>query len=177
MQSQRVNNQPGDELIKREILYYFELASLYKKTGKNKNNPYPEILVIECYRAAANLDDSTANYQLGQMFLEEAKYRQHLNNEGLLSSEANVKRMQHLFEEALAHLTAAELLGHIEAKRLKGLCYINGWELVEDKNTGFELVVASIEQEGSWDRIPQIFAAIGLNKPEFFAAIMQRRKS
>lgn len=51
------------------------------------------------------------------------------------------------------------------------------WLGVEsDKNTGFELVVDSIEQEGSWDKIPQIFASMGLNKPEFFSAIMQRRK-
>ncbi|HAT9519670.1 TPA: hypothetical protein JBC96_14495, partial [Legionella pneumophila subsp. pneumophila] len=57
-----------------------------------------------------------------------------------------------------------------------GLCIINGWGVESDKNAGFELVVDSIEQEGSWDKIPQIFASMGLNKPEFFSAIMQRRK-
>ena len=176
MQSNRINNQPGDELLKREILNYFELATLYKKLKNNKKYPYAEVMIIECYRAAASLDDSAAHYQLGQTFLEEAKYRKNLQNEGIFSSDANLKRMQQLFEEALVHLLAAEKLGHIAAKRLRGLCFINGWGVVEDKNAGFELVVASIEQEGSWDRVPQIFAAIGLNKPEFFAAIMQRRK-
>lgn len=176
MQFNRINNQPVDELIKREILYYFELATLYKKLKNNKKYPYAEVMIIECYRAAASLDDSSAHYQLGQVFLEEAKYRQNLQNEGVFSSDANLKRTQQLFEEALVHLLAAEKLGHIAAKRLRGLCFINGWGVVEDKNAGFELVVASIEQEGSWDKIPQIFAAIGLNKPEFFAAIMQRRK-
>lgn len=177
MQFNRVNNQPGDELLKKEILYYFELVSLYNKLKNNKKYPYADVMVIECYRAAAGLDDSSAHYHLGQVFLDEAKYRQNLQNEGIFCSDANQKRMQQLFEEALVHLLAAEQLGHIAAKRLRGLCFINGWGLVEDKNAGFELVVASIEQEGSWDKIPQIFAAIGLNKPEFFAAIMQRRKS
>ncbi len=176
MQFNRINNQPVDEQLKREILYYFELATLYKKLKNNKKYPYAEVMIIECYRAAASLDDSSAHYQLGQVFLEEAKYRQNLQNEGIFSSDANLKRAQQLFEEALVHLLAAETLGHIAAKRLRGLCLINGWGVVEDKNAGFELVVASIEQEGSWDKVPQIFAAIGLNKPEFFAAIMQRRK-
>lgn len=176
MQSNRINNQPGDELLKREILYYFELALIYKKLMHNKKYPYARVMLLECYRAAANLDDSSAHYQLGQICLEEAKYRQNLENEGIFNSPENLKRAQQLFEEALVHLLAAEKLGHIAAKRLRGLCFINGWGVVEDKNAGFELVVASIEQEGSWDRVPQIFAAIGLNKPEFFAAIMQRRK-
>lgn len=176
MQTNRINNQPGDEVLKREILYYFELASIYKKLTHNKKYPYARLMLIECYRAAAELDDSSAHFQLGQMFLEEARYRQKLKLEGVFNSSGNLKSMQQLFEEALAHLLAADQLGHIAAKRLRGLCFINGWGVVEDKNAGFELVVASIEQEGSWDKVPQIFAAIGLNKPEFFAAIMQRRK-
>ena len=177
MQFNRINNQPGDELLKREILNYFELAGIYKKLLNNKKYPYAHIMLIECYRSAASLDDSSAHFQLGQIFLEEAKYRQNLQNEGVFISQANQNRTQDLFNEALVHLLAAEQLGHIAAKRLRGLCYINGWGVVEDKNVGFELVVDSIEQEGSWDKIPQIFEAIGLNKPEFFAAIMQRRKS
>ena len=133
-------------------------------------------MVVECYRCAASMDDSSAHFQLGQIFLEEAKYRWNLDKEGIFNSPGNLNKSQLLFEEALTHLLAAEKLGHIIAKRLRGLCYINGWGVVEDKNAGFELVVSSIEQEGSWDQVPQIFAAIGLNKPEFFAAIMQRRK-
>lgn len=176
MQINRINNQPGDEIIKKEILYYFELAAIYKKLKNNKKYPYDEVMIIECYRAAASLDDSSAHFQLGQFFLDEAKYRQNLQNEGILSSQANLKNAQQRFEESLVHLLAAEKLGHIAAKRLRGLCFINGWGVVEDKNAGFDLVVASIEQEGSWDKIPQIFEACGLNKPEFFAAIMQRRK-
>lgn len=176
MQQARVHNQPEDAVLKREILSYFDLAALYKKVKKSKRHPYADQMIIECYRAAAALNDATAHFQLGKMFLDEAKFRKKLEENGVLSSPGNVKAAQVLFEEALAHLLAADKLGHVEAKRLRGLCYINGWGLLEDKNAGFELIVTSIEQEGSWDRVPQIFAAIGLNKPEFFAAIMQRRK-
>lgn len=176
MQTNRVNNQPGDEIIKREVLYYYELASIFKKLKGNKKFPYAEVMLIECYRAAADLDDSSAHFQLAQIFIDEAKYRQNLQNEGIFNSPANLKRTQQLYEEAHAHLLAAEKLGHIGAKRLRGLCLINGWGLEVDKNNGFELIVESIEQEGSWDKIPQIFASMGLNKPEFFSAIMQRRK-
>ncbi len=177
MQANRVNNQPGDEVLKKEISYYYELASIYHKLIGKKKFPFAQVMYMECYRAAASLDDPEANYQLGQIILEEAKFRQNLENEGIFKSESNLKRCNQLFEEAHAYLSAAITLGHVVAKRLRGLCYINGWGLEVDKKTGFELVVASIEQEGAWDRVPQIFAAIGLNKPEFFSQIMQRKKS
>lgn len=176
MQINRVNNQPTDQQVKKEILSCFELAALYKKLIGNKNFPFADIMVVESYKSASNLNDSAAHYQLGQLFLNEAKYRQHLDLDGVFSSDENKKRCISAFEQAHAHLLAAEKLGHVEAKRLRGLAIINGWGQVADKNAGFELVVASIEQEGSWDKVPQIFAAMGLNKPEFFAAIMQKRK-
>jgi hypothetical protein len=176
MQLNRVNNQPTDQLVKREILLNFELAALFKKQIGKKNFPYADIMVIESYKNAANLNDSPAHYELGQIFLNEGKYRQNLQNEGVFCSEENQKRCISAFEQAHAHLLAAEKLGHVEAKRLRGLAIINGWGQPADKNAGFELVVSSIEQEGSWERVPQIFTAMGLNKPEFFAAIMQRRK-
>ncbi|KTD73330.1 hypothetical protein [Legionella tucsonensis] len=177
MQANRVNNQPGDEMLKKEIAYYFELASIYSKLKGNKKFPYAQLMYMECYRAAAMLDDAEANYQLGQMILEEAKFRQNLEKEGVFKSEPNLKKCNQLFEEAHAYLLAAIALNHIAAKRLRGLSFINGWGLEADKKTGFELIVASIEEEGAWDRVPQIFASMGLNKPEFFSQIMQRRKS
>ena len=176
MQANRVNNQPGDEIIKKEIHYYFVLADIFKKLKGNSKFPYAELMLIECYRAAAALEDSSAHFQLGQIFLEEAKYRQNLQNEGIFNSPANLKRSHQLYEESRAHLLAAEKLGHIAGKRLRGLCLINGWGVDIDKTNGFELIVESIEEEGSWDKIPQIFASMGLNKPEFFSAIMQRKK-
>lgn len=176
MHAFRVNNQPSDEVLKKEAAYYFELAKLYKKMKNSKNVPYASIMYIEAYRVAASLDDAEAHYILGKHFLEEAKYRKYIDNEGLFNSPENLKLCQDEFKEAHSHLLAAEKLNHIEAKRLRGLAIINGWGTEVDKNAGFELIVASIEQEGSWDQVPQIFASMGLNKPEFFSAIMQRRK-
>lgn len=177
MQANRVNNQPGDEVLKKEIGYYFELAEIYKNMRPSKKFSYANLMHEECLRAAAGLDDGEANYRLGKMILDEAKFRDNLEKEGVFKSDANNKKCGQLYEEAHAYLSAAVALGHIEAKRLRGLCYINGWGLEADKKAGFELVVASIEQEGAWDRVPQIFASMGLNKPEFFSAIMQRRKN
>lgn len=176
LQASRLHNQPSDQMLKREISYCIHLANIYKKVKGNIHYPFAEVMEIACYKAAALLNDSASHYQLSQALLNEAIFRQNLNTEGVFESEANAKRCFNLFEEAMAHLLAAESLGHIPAKRLRGLCLINGWGIAADKDQGFELIVASIEQEGSWDKIPQIFASLGLNKPEFFSAIMQRRK-
>jgi TPR repeat protein len=177
MQANRVNNQPGDDVLKKEIAYYYELADVYKKMPCSKKFPFATLMYEECLRSAAGLEDAEANYQLGKLALDEAKFRDHLEQEGVFQSEVNQKKSKQLYVEAHAYLSAAVKLSHIEAKRLTGLCYINGWGVAADKKAGFEMVVDSIEQEGAWDRVPQIFAAMGLNKPEFFSAIMQHRKS
>ena len=39
----------------------------------------------------------------------------------------------------------------------------------------FDVNGKSIEIEQSWDKVPQIFASIGLNKPEFFSALTKMR--
>ncbi len=176
MQQSRINNQPTDEVIKREIALYFNLTEIYRKLVGNKKFPYASILLVEALKAAADLESAEAHFQVGEILLNEGIFRQNLQNEGVLKSKSNLRYCSQAFEEAHAHLLTAEKLGSIAGKRLRGLSIINGWGVHADKNAGFELVVASIEQEGSWDKVPQIFAAIGLNKPEFFAAIMQRRK-
>lgn len=176
LQLARLSAQPNDLQLKKERACYYELAAMYKKLARSKKYPYAHIAEVECYKAAADLDDADAHHQVGQLVLNEAKFREQLGVEGVFNSQANIKRCAQLYEEAHAHLLAAEQLGHVQAKRLRGLAIINGWGAPIDKDAGFELVVSSIEQEGSWDKVPQIFAAMGLNKPEFFAAIMQRRK-
>jgi len=175
MQANRVNNQPSDDVLKKEISYYFELARYYQGLRTNKKFPHASIMVIESYRAAAAMDSAEAHYQLGQLFIDEGKFRQRIAQEGVFNSPENLQQCKLVYEQAHQHLLAADKLNHIAAKRLRGLCLINGWGINADKDAGFELVVASIDQEGSWDKVPQIFAAIGLNKPEFFEAIMKRR--
>ena len=177
MQQNRVHNQPTEELLKKEIAGYHKLASIYRSLYGKKKYPFAHEMVLECYRAAAMVDDPVAQYLLGKSLLDEAKFRDDLQHKGVFSSAGNERQMQQLYEEAHAYLLAAELLHHVEAKRLHGLCYINGWGVSGDKKRGFELIVDSIEQENSWDKVPQIFASMGLNKPEFFSALTQHRNS
>lgn len=175
MQANRVHNQPRDEVLAKEISFYHELAGIYNSLIGHKHYPLAAEMNIACLRAAASIDDANAEYELGKKFLEEAKFREQLQKEGIFASPSNERQMSQLYSESLAYLEAAEGLGHIEARRLHGLCFINGWGLAIDKDKGFELVVESIEQENSWEKVPQIFAAIGLNKPEFFTALMKHR--
>lgn len=175
MQQSRVHNQPSDENLKKEKDSYHKLAKIYQSLlGKNKF-PFAREMVLECYRAGSTIEDTEVQYLLGKSLLDEAKFRQDIESQGVFANASNERQMHQLFEEALAYLIAAENLNHIGAKRLHGLCYINGWGIAVDKKTGFELVVASIEAENSWDKVPQIFASIGLNKPEFYSALVQFR--
>jgi TPR repeat protein len=175
MQRSRVHNQPSDEILKKELEGYHFLAAMYASVEGKKKFPFAREAKLACFRAAAMLDDSKAQYILGKTLLDEAKLRAQWEANGLFASQSNLRTMTQLYEEAHAYLTAAEALQHVEAKRLRGLCYINGWGVAEDKKQGFELIVASIQQENSWDRVPQIFASMGLNKPEFFAELTQMR--
>ena len=176
MQQSRLHNQVSDEAIAKETAAYHRLAGMYAKLQGKKKWPFAREMMLACYRASAMLDDSTAQYLLGKNLLEEGKCREQFQTEGVFASVSNERAMRQLYEEALAYLTASEKLNHIQATRLHGLCYINGWGVAVDKNLGFELIVSSIDKENSWARVPQIFKEIGLNKPEFFSALTQHRK-
>ncbi|GGI75922.1 sel1 repeat family protein [Legionella impletisoli] len=175
MQQSRVHNQPSDEALKKEIGIYYTLAAIFMRKQGRKKWPFAREMALECYRAAASIEDAEAQYILGKELLEEGKFRESLQKGEVFTSPSNERRMKTLYEEALAYIKASENLGHIRAKRMHGLCYINGWGVEQDKKHGFELVVDSIDQEKSWDRVPQIFAAMGLNKPEFFSQLTQMR--
>lgn len=175
MQSNRIHNQPPAEIIAKEIAIYHQLGGIYNSLRGHKKYPYAAEMVTACQRGAADLEDPVAQYQLGKQFLEEAKFRDELQKSELFASQGNERQMKQLYDEALLYLHNAEKLGHVEAKRMHGLCYVNGWGVAANKDKGFELIVQSIEQENSWDKIPQIFAELGLNKPEFFSEIMKHR--
>ena len=175
MQQSRLHNQPTDEALAKERTAYHRLADMYAGLQGKKKWPFARVSMLSAYRASAMLDDCVAQYLLGKYLLDEARFREALQSEGVLASESNAAQMQILYRDAHAFLLAAEKLNHIQARRLHGLCYINGWGVPADKDRGFELVVESIEQENSWAKVPQIFKEIGLNKPEFFSALMQRR--
>ncbi len=175
MRQNRVHNQPSEDILQKERADYHKLAGIYKSLEGKKKYPFARDMALECYRAASTIDDSVAQYELGKSLLNEARFREELQNNNVFASPSNERQSKQLYEEAHAYLLAAQKLKHIEAKRLSGLCYINGWGVPADKTKGFELVVASIEQENSWDRVHQIFASIGLNKPEFFSALTQHK--
>lgn len=177
MQQNRIHNQPSEEALKKEIAGYHKLAGIYKSLRGKKKYPFAQDMVLECYRAASKVDDATAQFILGKSLLDEANFRHELQMGEVFANPSNERQMKLHYEEALAYLIAAEQLKHIEAKRLHGLCYINGWGVPADKKRGFELIVASIEQENSWDKVPQIFASMGLNKPEFFSELTQHRNT
>ena len=176
MQQSRQHNQPSDEILAKEKSIYHQLSTLYTHLKKNKKVPFAEDMVWESLRAATTLDDSEAQFKLASRLLDEAKFREQLQKEGVFASVSNERQARQLYEEALAYLRAAEGLGHVGAKRLHGLCYINGWGVEVEREKGFDLIVDSIAMENSWDKVPQIFASIGLNKPEFFAALTKHRK-
>lgn len=176
LQQARLHNPVSDEVIAKEVAIYHRLAQRYAKLHGKKKWPFAREMRLACLRTCAMLDDSTAQYLLGKHLLEEAKCRQQWQVDGVFASENNERMMRQLYDEAHAYLTAAQKLNHIQATRLHGLCYINGWGVAADKNLGFELVMNSIDKENSWARVPQIFKEIGLNKPEFFSALAQHRK-
>lgn len=175
LKQNRIHNQPSAEAIQKEIKLYRSLAKIYAACNHSTKFPFGELMVRECLRAAADLDCAEAQYQFAQKLIEEGVYRNKIEEEGLFANTSNQKQSKYLFDEALAYLIAAEKLENSAAKRLHGLCYINGWGVEINKKKGFDLVVASIDQENSWDRVPQIFAEIGLNKPEFFSALGKHR--
>ncbi|MFY7697536.1 MAG: hypothetical protein ACOVQX_01755 [Legionella sp.] len=174
-QQARQLNLVNDDAIKKEIAAYYTLADIYISLQGRKKYPFAHEMSLECYRAAAILDDANAHFLLGNSLLEKAKFRDDLQNKSIFASHSNAKQVKQLYEEALAYLQGGEQLKHIQAKRMLGLCYINGWGLASDKKRGFDLIVASIDDENSWEQVPQIFASLGLNKPEFYNALTQHK--
>lgn len=175
MQVARAQVQPSEaELIKERELYK-NLADIYQLLASDEQFPANAIMLREVRRTAATIEDAEAAYLLGYSCLEEAKYRAEIELNGVYANPTNQKRAIQLYEEAHAYLQSAQDLGHVQAKRLLGLSYINAWGVPENKEKGFELVVASIEQEGSWDKLTEIFSDLGLNNPEFFADLVRFR--
>lgn len=172
----RLNHTSTSESTRKEIALYFELAKLYESFAGNKKYPLACEQALACYRAAAALDDAKAQFLVGQKLLEQAHVREALQASGILASDSNAALLKLLYTDVHGFLLAAEKQQHIKAKRVRGLCYINGWGVPVDKNAGFDLVVASIEQENAWDRVQKIFAELGINQSSFFSELFQHRK-
>lgn len=167
---------PSPAAIKKEIACYQQLAKLYETQIGKKKFPFAKEQCLECYRAAAVLEDAQSNYLLAKALIEEGKFRDALQRDGVFASSINERLTKQLFDEGIAYLQAAEPFNHSLAKRLLGLCYIRGWGVEANQDKGLEYIVSSIELEKSWDKVPQIFAAMDMNKPEFFSALMKHKQ-
>lgn len=176
MQGTRQNNPVDEDVLIKERRLYRELAKIYGGLIGHKKFPCADVLQEACYRAAAEIDDVDAKFWLAHKLMEEAKVRDTLEQEKIFSSRINARNMKQQYEEAHAWLEAAKQFNHVEGMRLCGLAYINGWGVEQDKDKGFDMVVKSIDIENSWDKVPEIFARIGLNKPEFFSALTSHRQ-
>lgn len=157
--------------LKPEISLLHQVAQFYDHNAFNKNFPRATILALEYYRAAAVLEDSQAQYICGRRFLELAQFWQTWA-EGSYGIEVHQIYANQYYNEALKYFTDAEASGHALAKRWHGLAHIRGWGVPVNTDTGFKLVVDSIEMQGAWDKATQIFTELGLNSPQFFTALM-----
>ncbi len=172
---QRQTGDMNEAATQKEAALHLQIAKFYDKQRYNKTFPNAEILALESFRAAAGLHNPDARYAVGQRLLERGKFWDAMQK-SIYACNAHKKYAGDAYQEAFVYLQAAEEQGHALAKRLHGLAYINAWGVEKDQDKGFQMVVDSIEQEGAWDRATQIFQEIGLNKPEFFSAMMSMRK-
>lgn len=175
LKQSRLQNAAAYENVAKELKIMKSLTAVYQKLIGHRRFPFAEDMVKETLRAAVLLEDKGAAYALAERLLEEAKFRSDLEKEGLFSSSINAKYAKQLYAEAHAYIEAAIKLGNAEGKRLLGVCFIKGFGVEVDRTKGFDLIIASVEDENSWDRVPEIFSAIAKDDPELFQALMRHR--
>ena len=141
----------------------------------DKDCPHAQMLCREAYRAAALLGNSEAQYRCGKLFMESGHFWMD-TVAGLLSCDKQKDYAVESYAEGLKFLQDAESNGHALAKREHGLAYIHGWGVEQDTQKGYELVIKSIDVEGSWDNATEIFQSLGLNSTEFFSMLGALRK-
>lgn len=176
LQQKQDHDEITDADIKKLIAVHKQLIKFYRRCRFNKKYPQAELYMQESYRTAANLNDMQAQYELGRHFLEQGKFWDKMEVDMIYPAKVYTNYAKACYHEAFAFLDVAKAQGHIHAKRLYGQALINGWGGEQDKDKGFLLIVESIEQANAWDKAAKIFEQLGLNKPEFFASMMDIRK-
>ncbi len=174
MMLSREKGNVSDLELKKEIALHYHIAAFYDKYRYDKTLPYAREMALEAYRAAASLQDSNAQFIIGERLIDLGRFWQDYKDTPY-HCKVHDRYAADIFEEAFAYLEAAEAQQHPKAKRLRGLAFINAWGVAEDQDKGFKLVVDSIDMEQAWDRATQIFEETGLNKPDFFSTIMSLR--
>lgn len=174
LQRNRENNQVSQQKIDEEVKLLNDLFNFYYKNRKNKNYPFANAAQENCMRVAVSIGSQKALFWLGKNLLDEAKEREVWQKGGVLANTNNQKVIEDLFFQAQAYLKEAAKT-NVDAQRLLALCSIHGWGEPIDRKKGFGLLVDSINREDSWDKLPEIFAKIGLNKPEFLKELIKFR--
>ena len=170
----RLSNQVSQDQINLEIKLLHQLGQFYLKNKKSKVYPYARQMYENTLRIAAQIGDENAQLTLGKEFLDQAKSRQIWQTEEVLANKDNQAKIDDLFYQAHVFLQEASKKS-VEAQRMLGLCSIHGWGEPIDRKKGFSLIVESINREDSWDKLPEIFSKIGLNKPEFLKELIKFR--
>jgi hypothetical protein len=170
----RMNNQVSQEQVNLEIKLLNQLGQFYLKNRKLKIYPYAHQMYENALRIAAQIGDDNAQLTLGKELLNQAKSRVVWQTEEVLANKDNQTKIDDLFYQAHVFLQEASKKS-VEAQRMLGLCSIHGWGEPIDRKKGFSLIVESINREDSWDRLPEIFSKMGLNKPEFLKELIKFR--
>jgi hypothetical protein len=174
---QRKLNQVSDKQMQEEIRLYHRLAKLYGQVlGKYKFYPYALEMQVDAYRNAASLGDYNAYYFLGQELLRHAKACEQWQIQDVLANDFNEKQKEIYYSQSYLFLEQASI-HNTDALRLQGLCHIHGWGVPIDRQKGFSFIVDSINRDNSWDKLPEIFSKMGLNRPEFLSELIRFRTS
>jgi len=172
----RQGQHSGNPDIAAEIKLHYELAEFYKDHRFDKEVPQAEIYEFESYRLIAILGDIKAQYLCGEKLLEKGRFWESMA-QTLYTCQAHNKYAYEAYKEGLTYLETAEQNGYSPAKRLRGLAFMHGWGLPKDYDLGFNLIVASIEEEQAWDKAKEILQSLGLNASEFFAKLAAKKSS
>lgn len=175
VQGRHANNVSDSEL-RKEIQLYYKIAALYDRVRFNKRFPYAQERALEAYRAASALGDINGQFIVGKRLIEKGVFWDQLKKT-IFACKAHDKYARDCYEEAFVYLQSAMQSGHLSAKRLLGLAQIRGWGTPIDKQKGLQLIIDSIEQEGSWDKTEKIAAELGMDKAEFFSSIAARKNT
>jgi len=171
---ERETNTATQAALDQEMKLYQDLADFYRKRLNSKWYPYATLMIENVHRRAASIGSTKSQLWLGNTLLEQAKAMEIWQKEKVLANQENEKRYQELYFQAHAYLQSASEQS-VDAMRVLGLCHIHGWGVPEDRKKGFGLIVDSINRENSWDKVTEIFAKIGLNKPEFLQELIKFR--
>ncbi len=172
----RLTNQVSDSAVTKEISLYKKLAVIYDYLTKYPKFPYAREMAIESYRLASELGDCESTRIVGERLLEKGKFWDSMSDT-LYHDQMHDNYKKHCFDEAISFLNTASDKKDAIAKRLLGAAYVNGWGIEIDMDVGLKLIMDSLDIENAWPRSSQIFAELGLNKPEFFTKLMAMKAS